>query len=210
MSRNLFNISEEYLRIIDMIEELEGEVTPELEEMLHINRNEYEAKMKAYHYVIKQADGDIQLLKDEQANLGRRVKSKENMIERLKATMLAALELYGNDGKSGNKTSKFDTVTIYNVYHKPLIIDEEMFNNEDYIKYGLNDKLTKQEAETIASLLLTMRHAGKASSKEDIDDFISKLMNKSITRDKLKEDLKLGTKVEYATLDEKASYISRR
>ena len=44
MKKSLYHIETEYLTIINQVEELEGELTPELEEQLTINEKELQSK----------------------------------------------------------------------------------------------------------------------------------------------------------------------
>lgn len=131
MSQNLFNIQEEYYEILQQIEELEGEITPELEEALKINKENLEAKIKAYYYYIKQNEGNIKTIEDEIERLQTKIGSITNVNIRLKDKVKEALELFGDDGKSGNKTLKFTDLSIWNVYNKPLRLEIE---DKDYIE----------------------------------------------------------------------------
>ena len=44
MEKSLYNINNEYLELINKVENLEGELTPELENALTINKSELEIK----------------------------------------------------------------------------------------------------------------------------------------------------------------------
>ena len=48
MKKSLYHIETEYLTIINQVEELEGELTPELEQQLTINEKELQGKSIAY------------------------------------------------------------------------------------------------------------------------------------------------------------------
>ena len=96
---NLFDIQAEYFDIISELEELEGEITPELEERLKINAKELEFKLKAYYYYVKQNEGNIKTLNDEIERLQNKKVSIENINGRLKEKMKEALLLFGNNGK---------------------------------------------------------------------------------------------------------------
>lgn len=131
---NLFNIEKEYLELIDQIQELEGELTPELEEALYINAKELEHKVKAYHYIIQMNKGEISIIDDEIARLNKLKQVKSNLIDKLKERLLTATLLFGEDGKSGNKKLSFDTLKLYTVHKKGLELDEEkMLQEKDYV-----------------------------------------------------------------------------
>ena len=145
MGKSLFNIEEEYLQLMQEIEELEGELTPELDEKLKINQEELESKIKAYHHIIENMKGDMQLIKDESERLANLKKSKESLIDKLKGKVLNATTIFGYDGKSGNKKLDFDTLKVYTVNKDKIEVDEVAFS-----EYSLNtlckDITTETEA----------------------------------------------------------------
>lgn len=192
---NLFNIEQEYLELLKQIEELEGEITPELEDALSINRSNLESKIKAYYYFIKSKQGDISLIDDEITRLKALKESKENLISSLKERVNNALKLFGDTGKSGNQKLTFDTLTVYNVYHKPLLIQED-FNDASYFRYSLDYKFTKNQIEIIKNAFV------EATGLEP--ESTSKV---SIDKTELKQDLVAGAEIEGAIIDKTASYI---
>ena len=56
MKTTLYNIEQEYLTLISEIEALDGELTPEIEEQLTINKEQLESKSVAYLQVIATKD----------------------------------------------------------------------------------------------------------------------------------------------------------
>ena len=56
MKTTLYDIKQEYLELINQVEEMEGELTPEIEQQLIINQNELQNKAIAYHSVILSKD----------------------------------------------------------------------------------------------------------------------------------------------------------
>lgn len=48
MKKSLYHIETDYLTIINQVEELDGELTPELEQQLTINQAELQSKSIAY------------------------------------------------------------------------------------------------------------------------------------------------------------------
>ena len=91
----VFQLIEQYNLLMQEIEELGGEITPELAEQLNINEQELATKVRAYYYVIKTKEAEIQLAKDEQERLSNVRKSKEGLIKRLKKTVDLAVETFG-------------------------------------------------------------------------------------------------------------------
>lgn len=104
MRKSLYNIQEEYIRLIDDIELAEGELTEEQEENLEILSGEIEGKSEAYLEVLKTEEYWTNRLDDEIKQL-QALKNKSNtMTTRLKDRLLNAVKMYGN--------IKLDTITI--------------------------------------------------------------------------------------------------
>jgi hypothetical protein len=89
----LFEISDEQRRLNALLEEAEGEITPELEAALEVNQQNLYQKAHQYRNAILLNKGDIDRAKDEKKRLDTFIKRKENangtMEQRLKDAMLA-------------------------------------------------------------------------------------------------------------------------
>lgn len=94
--KSLFAINDELLILINEIEEAGGEVTPEQEESLQIRREELKVKSLNYVHVIKKLESDLELVKVYKDQLDAFKKRKERMIERLKSSLLFAVENFGD------------------------------------------------------------------------------------------------------------------
>jgi hypothetical protein len=194
--KSLFNISAEYLMLMNEIEELEGEITPEIESALKINQEQLEEKCRAYHCVIQLKKGDIKIAEDEISRLNSHITKSNNLIERLKKSVGEALELYGEFGKSGNKKLSFPNLTIYNVYHKPLYFEDEAnFNESEYCKLNLIDKLSFEQGKQVADLL----------GYEAKDLFAN--FNRIILKKEIKDALLTGTEIKGVAINKTANYI---
>jgi hypothetical protein len=123
----LFNIEDDYLKLVNQIEELEGEITPELEEALKINAKELESKIKAYHHIIQQKNANIMIIKDEKDRLSNLEKVNANIINKLKNNILYAVKTFGYEGKSGNKKLDYDTVKLYTKSSEKIEVDVEKY-----------------------------------------------------------------------------------
>lgn len=157
MGKSLYNIQDEYLQLMNEIEEGEDELTPELEERLKINEQECESKIKAYYHIIKSQESDMQLIKDERERLSVLSNTKENIIKRLKNKVLDACIFFGYDGKSGNKKIDYDTLKVYTVNKDKIEVEEEQFieyaNKElwkdtenEALEYTLSIKVSHKKA----------------------------------------------------------------
>lgn len=116
MSNSLYNIEKEYIDLMNEIELMEGEITPEIENQLIINESQLKGKSIAYLSVIKQKKLKVKLA-EETANHANKIKLKElKDIERLENSLLNAVNLYGNFESGLHKfgTRKSTTVEIEN------------------------------------------------------------------------------------------------
>lgn len=154
--RNIFEISEEYLYLIEQLEENGGELTPELEERLKITKDDLEQKIKAYHHIITVNTSDAVAIDLEIERLNKVKKVKANTIERLKDNLLQATLMFGYDGKSGNKKLDYDTLKLFTQNTKSVLLDdEENFEVPAYTAYNISSRFTKTEVKKIEDLLGT-------------------------------------------------------
>ena len=183
--KSLAIILAELNELTNLLEEQEGVFEEGQDELLAISYEELETKLKAYRYRIKENEAKRTLLKDEVKRIQSRGKSLDNVNERLKDKMLQALLLFGEDGKSGNKTLKYDDVTFFTkdtegvqgefeAYNDLIILvlqkiksEPEVFNNIDTIAEFMTTvyvdderKLTLEEAKELfyfATIHITLK-----------------------------------------------------
>ena len=110
---NIFNISRELEDIFYQIEENGGEITPELEERLAISEENLRDKLDGYRRVHSKLMSDVKTCKEEETRIAKLRKTKENQAERLKDTMLAAVQQFGALGKSGNRLINLPDAKLY-------------------------------------------------------------------------------------------------
>lgn len=91
---NIYQITGEYQNLVRILTENEGELTPEIEQALAINKDELQAKGINYGFVIKNIDAEIDIIDSEIKRLQGLKKVRTNAIERLKTTLQGAMELY--------------------------------------------------------------------------------------------------------------------
>jgi hypothetical protein len=176
---NIFNLTEEYLNLISEIEELEGELTPELEERLRINQSNFEYKLRNYRYIILMLNSDINMIKDEIDRLKSISESKLKSIDRLKENMLQAVLLFGADGKSGNKKLEFSDFKLWTTNRESVqILDEDNFNDPLYTAYSTTTKFTKDQLEKIEKDIKSL-------------DTISKSISKTLIKEAIKEGVEV-------------------
>ena len=187
MNSNIYQIEQEYLEIMNLLEEAEGELTPELSERLLINEKDRDRKIGAYIAVIKQKNADIALAQDEIKRYNQIIEREEKIIKRLKNTILAALELFELRGKSGNVSHKVDGHSMFGrdfssvVEANPggLPFDgEELY--ADYLNFTINTKFSNKQIDMIRKLfseedenytIIDAKHSIKKNEfKEAIED----------------------------------------
>lgn len=92
---SLYDIQQHLLNIFNQIEELEGELTPELDKQLEITQEDYRNKLENYAKVVTQYEADLLAIKEEKARLDARKKVIENRVKHLKEVMLNAITEFG-------------------------------------------------------------------------------------------------------------------
>ena len=91
--KSLFQISKEAQELASAL--IEGELSEELELALCINQNELQSKSINYGFAIKSIEADIDTIDAEIKRLQGLKTSRINAIDRMKATVLEALTIYG-------------------------------------------------------------------------------------------------------------------
>ena len=89
---NLYNIKSEYINIAAQL--TEGELTPELEEALIINEQNFTEKAINYGYVIKTFESETDILENEIKRLNALKIARSKAIDKLKITISNAMQLY--------------------------------------------------------------------------------------------------------------------
>lgn len=113
-SKSLYNITLEQQILMHEIELMDGELTPELEESLIINKKDLEKKSIAYLAVIKEKEANNTLIDSEIKRLQGLKKRNNNILDRLKYNLLNYVKLNGAFEICFNKfgTRKSTTIEI--------------------------------------------------------------------------------------------------
>lgn len=147
----LFDIEDKYLQLMDEIESLDGELTPEIEEQLKINEAQLKEKITSYYYIIKTNESLQLSAKEEIDRINNYIKVKENLNKKLKSKVLEALNIFGDDTKTGGKTLTIDTLKVSTVKNIVVDVDDDNFihaatvelkRNEDSIVEPLDESIT--------------------------------------------------------------------
>lgn len=105
MEKSLYQITQEQAELFNFILEADGEITPDVEESLKINEQNFETKARGYIWMIKKLEADNITITEELNRLERIEKRNNKMIDRLKENMKYALEIFG-------ESKKVDTFTL--------------------------------------------------------------------------------------------------
>lgn len=121
MIKSIYSIKQEYLDIISLIEEGEGELTEELEEKLSINEWELQEKSISYLEAINSGESFGLRIDEEIKRLQALKKRNINLVENLKSRILDAVVVFGEytAGLNTFKTRKSESVEVENVNALP-------------------------------------------------------------------------------------------
>lgn len=92
----LFEITLEQKKLINEIEVLQGEITPEMEELLIINESQLQQKSVAYLEVIRAKESFNGLIDNEIKRLQQMKKVNTNLVDRLNDNLLLAVKTFGD------------------------------------------------------------------------------------------------------------------
>lgn len=125
--RSIYAIQQEYVNLIEELEENGGELTEELEAILMKNEEDFKQKVKNYVFIIKEKESSLTLLDDEIRRLQALKKTRKTVVEKLENTILNALLLYGKiDNKSGVVRYEGDTFKLSTrKSNKTIVYDSE-------------------------------------------------------------------------------------
>lgn len=119
MNQTLFEISQQQAELEAMLAENGGEITPEIEELLAINGENFDHKVRDYRNAILRIKSEIEMAKAEKERISKFIDQKNNAIEAMKERLKSAMLQFGEnnieiDGGVGGKLSfrKSDKVVI--------------------------------------------------------------------------------------------------
>ena len=122
-SKSLYNITLEQQILMHEIELMDGELTPEAEESLIINKKDLEKKSIAYLAVIKEKEASNTLIDNEIKRLQALKKRNSNILNRLNYNLLNAVKMFGSFEFGFNKFGTRKSTSVE-------ITDLELLSNE--------------------------------------------------------------------------------
>lgn len=102
---NIYEISSNYQSLINEIEMMEGEITPEMASKLEITEAQLQSKSMAYLSVIRSKETFISQIDDEIKRLTALKKQNTNLVGNLKERLLNAVKMFGTIEVGFNKFS---------------------------------------------------------------------------------------------------------
>lgn len=162
MTNSLFKITSEQVRINDMLMESGGELTPELEEALIINAENFQLKVEGYATSIHRFDALAEAADAEIKRLMAIKKSAQGAQKRLKDTLATAMEVFGYDkydiGLHKLSFRSSQAVNILNEAHIPnQYIKVETKIDKESLKRDLKAGLVIEGAELVTNRNLQIR-----------------------------------------------------
>lgn len=119
MELTLYQISEEQRRLDAMLEESGGELTPEIEEALAVNENNFMEKGRDYGFAILRYKAFIDAIKAEKNRLDGLKKTAENAIARMEERMVTAMQTFGRE------KVEMDTIKLSLRKSERVVVDDE-------------------------------------------------------------------------------------
>jgi hypothetical protein len=95
--KSLYGIETEYMELLNFIEEHDGEVTPSINPLLAINRNDLQKKSEGYVAVLNKLSAETDYIDAEVKRLQAAKKVRDNVKERLKNAIADAMTLFDLD-----------------------------------------------------------------------------------------------------------------
>jgi hypothetical protein len=127
MKLALYQIEHEFIQLAEQIIDADGEVTPEQETALSINREQLEHKGRGYGFVIKEIEYQTDIIDAEIKRLQALSKTRKKAAERLREALSNAMQLF--------RVDKIETATLKISFRKSesVIIEDEGLLGDEYI-----------------------------------------------------------------------------
>ena len=160
--KSLYNISADFLRIIEELQENDGELTPELEDALVVNEHNFLVKTENYIEAIKMIDAYEQLAAEREREFQIKKRNAANAKRRLKDNYAKAMELMGKDKvDTGLHKISFRTSQAVNITDEAHIPNEyikvETKIDKESLKRDLKAGLVIEGAELVTNKSLQIR-----------------------------------------------------
>lgn len=127
MKLSLYVIQQEYISLAEQIIDNDGLLSEEMEAALQINKDQLENKSQCYGFIVRQLEGECDMIDNEIKRLEAMKKSRGKTIDRLKESVSKAMQLYEID--------KIETPTLKISFRKSesIEVEEESLIDEKFM-----------------------------------------------------------------------------
>ena len=127
MKLSLYNIQQEYISLAEQIIDNDGLLSEEMEAALQINKDQLENKSQCYGFIVRQLEGECDMIDNEIKRLEAMKKSRSKTVDRLKESVSKAMQLYEID--------KIETPTLKISFRKSesIEVEEESLIDEKFM-----------------------------------------------------------------------------
>lgn len=187
MQKSLYDIQTDYAALVAELLDAEGELTPELEMALAINKDELQIKAEGYALRILEFDGKADLIANEIKRLQVRQKQYENTADKLKETIKAAMLQFNVD------KIKTDKVTL--AFRKSEVVDVPETFAEEVLRFiSIKAEIDSDKVEAaIQQAQVNKTDVPKIPKEEMLQYFkLSAAVDKTKIKTSLKEGIAVG------------------
>ena len=138
MEKSLYQITADQLELFNQIDELEGELTPELEESLKLNADNFQEKARGYIWKMKDLEDKNERIKKEYLRLSKNESKNTRLYKKLKETLQIAVLTFG-----GKK--EVDTFELSIRKSKSIDVYDESLVPQEYKEIKTSETINKTE-----------------------------------------------------------------
>jgi len=151
MEHSLYSIKEEYIKLLQLVEENSGELSPQLEKALSINYSELKEKSLNYVQLLIELQSKIDLGKQEIERAKKYIAQKERLCNLLEERLIDAVKTFGKikTGTFEISTRKSEQVIITDIDllpNKYKKIKQEIVPDKKLIKEGIKEAEKKKNS----------------------------------------------------------------
>ncbi len=149
----MYEIKQEYIELENEISYCDGEMTPELQEKMIINKAELEGKTVAYIVMIKQRKSRADMIKQEIKRLQDMVKAIDREIDFFEYGLLEAVNMFGSYNAGTFKVSLRKTESV-SITDEQALEDRFLRTKLEPNKVAIKDALNAGEQVTGAVITI--------------------------------------------------------
>lgn len=125
-AKSMYQIRVDHLSIMQMIEDADGELTPEIEQALQLTQDEFNEKALSFGLVVKHFDDEAEIINKEILRLSDKLKQAQKRKELFKQRLSEAMQQFG--------VEKIETPTLKLSFRKSesIEIEDEALVPDDY------------------------------------------------------------------------------